>query len=254
LNPKVPRLKNLGSVDQGAVEQKSSSGIVSAPFVTEFSFSIFTTMKSLTHELINALAELDSRLTGLGLYASSEHMAPGYWRVHTNWKIEWDLALRPRLEKLGCLVERQPAFEVARYYGYGQPIYTNVRFMTPTAQVCDMRLVRTSMIKVRRYGTGYHLDRTVDFANRWAQLKMEKHVRQLWWPNRYQATADIRLVLFLGFDKANRPFHPEFVQLEKSSHWPEHRIKFKSKSWPDTHGRDFNILAACWASATEKNS
>ena len=39
LTPKVPRLKDLGSVDQGAVEQKSSSGIVSAPFVTELSSS-----------------------------------------------------------------------------------------------------------------------------------------------------------------------------------------------------------------------
>ena len=39
LTPKVPRLKNLGGADQGAVEQKSSSGIVSAPFVTGFSSS-----------------------------------------------------------------------------------------------------------------------------------------------------------------------------------------------------------------------
>ena len=40
LNPKVPRLQNLGSVEQGAVEQKSSSGIVSAPFVTELLFHV----------------------------------------------------------------------------------------------------------------------------------------------------------------------------------------------------------------------
>jgi hypothetical protein len=98
------------------------------------------------------------------------------------------------------------------------------------------------------------MDRSVNFDERWTLLKMDKHIRQIWWPERCSchSVADLRMVLFLGFDKATRPFHAELTKLEKSSHWPEHNLNFKSKSWPDVYGRDFNVLAACWASRTEQ--
>jgi hypothetical protein len=209
-------------------------------------------MKPLAHELINALAELDAKITGLGLYSCFEYQTPA-GKTHPYWKIEWEMALRPRLAALGCTLMEQPVFGKTKYRVVN-PLYTTLRFMTPEAKLCDLRLIRTSVVKVRRYGSGYHVDRMVDFADRWAQLKMEKHIRTLWWPDRYQMSADIRVILFLGFDKANRPFHSEMTKLEKTSRWSEHNITFKSKSWPDTYGRDFNILTACWASATEKNS
>ena len=203
-------------------------------------------MKPLTHELVAALADLDVIIPGLGLYASFEYLAPA-GKTHPYWKVEWEMALRPRLEKLGCTIDQTPVFGKTTW-NPSNALYTFLRFRTPNGQVCDLRMVRTSHVNVRRYGSGYHVDRTVDFADRWAQLKMDKHIRQLWWPDRYQMSADIRLVLFLGFDKANRPFHKEMTALEKTSRWPERNIIYKSKSWPDAYDRDFNILAACWAS------
>ncbi|MEJ0001093.1 MAG: hypothetical protein WDO13_19215 [Verrucomicrobiota bacterium] len=208
-------------------------------------------MTTLAHDLISALATFDAQLPGLGLYACHEHQAPA-GKTHPYWKIEWEMALRPRLAALGCVFDWKPVFGKMKYRPMN-PLYTTIRFLTPDAKVCDLRLVRTSKVKVRRYGSGehvgYHVDRTVDFDFRWAQLKMEKQIRQLWWPDRCQLAADIRLLLFLGFDKAQRPFHAEMTALEKTSHRLEHHIGFASKSWPDTHGREFNLLAACWSSS-----
>lgn len=211
-------------------------------------------MKTLARELITALAEFDAELSPLGLYSCHEHQTPA-GKTHPYWKMEWEMAVRPRLEKLGCVFDWKPVFGKTKYRPVN-PLYTAIRFLTPEAKVCDLRLVRTSMVKVRKYGSeygvGYHVDRTVDFKFRWAQLKMDKLVRDLWWPDRYQLAADIRMILFLGFDKAQRPFHTELTTLEKTSRWPEHHINFESKSWPDTHGREFNILAACWATSETK--
>jgi hypothetical protein len=203
-------------------------------------------MKSLAREMISALAELDSHIRDLGLYSCFEYQVPP-WKTHPYWKIEWEMALWPRLKTLGCSLQQQPVFGKTKFRTF-QPLYTSLRFTTAEGKVCDMRMVRTSTVKVRRYGSGYHVDRTVDFEGRWAQLKMEKHIRELWWPDRYQMSADIRMILFLGFDKANRPFRAELTALEKATRWTERNIDFKSKSWPDTYSRDFNILTACWTS------
>jgi len=207
------------------------------------------TMKPLTYELINALADLDVIIPGLGLYASFEYLVPA-GKTHPFWKVEWEMALRPRLEKLGCTIDQTPVFGKTAW-NPTNALYTSLRFRTREGKVCDLRLIRTSTVKVRRYGSGYQVDRHVDFTERWAQLKMDRHIRALWWPDRQQMSADIRMVLFLGFDKANRPFHKEMTALEKTSRWEEHGVNFKSKSWPDTYGRDFNILTACWSSASD---
>jgi len=206
-------------------------------------------MKPLAHELINALAELDAKIPGLGLYSSFEYQTPA-GKTHPYWKMEWDLALRPRLAALGCTLMEQPVFGKTKYQTVQRP-FVPLRFMTPTAKLCDLHMIRTSMVKVRRYGSGYHMDRSVNFGERWTLLKMEKHIRQIWWPDRYQSSADIRIVLFLGFDKANRPFHTQMTELERTSRWSEHNVNFKSKGWPDTYGRDFNVLVACWSSNEE---
>jgi hypothetical protein len=181
-------------------------------------------MKPLAHELINALAELDAKIPGLGLYSCFEYQTPA-GKTHPYWKIEWEMALRPRLEALGCKLIEHPVFGKPKYCTTS-PSFVPVRFLNATAKVCELRLVRTSMIKVRRYGSG--------------------------WPDRHQMSADIRIILFLGFDKANRPFHKEMAALEKTSCWTERGISHKSKSWPDAYGREFNVLAACWTTSELK--
>jgi hypothetical protein len=248
LNPEVPGLK-IQVAPESAMEQKSSPDMFPHFLSPEFPIKE-TVMKSLSLEMISALAELDSRIPGLGLYSSFEYETPA-GKTHPFWKIEWEMALRPRLEALGCTMDRKPIFGKTKFQPVN-PLYTSIHFLMPTAKVCDLRLVRTSTVKVRRYGSGYHVDRTVDFEGRWAQLKMEKQIRELWWPERCRAIADIRMILFLGFDRANRPFHTELTALEKSIRWTEHSIAFQSKSWPDAYGRAFNILAACWSSMESK--
>ena len=209
-------------------------------------------MPSLAQELINSLAELDTRLAGLGLYSTIDYQAePG--KTHPYWKTEWDLALLPRLKELDCKIIQPPVFGTRKYRaGIVQPLYNSVRFRAPTGPICDLRLIRTSKIKVRRYGSGYQVDRTVDFETRWGQLKMDRQIRQLWWPDHDRADADLRMVLFVGFDKALRPFRPEMTALEKTATWNTHHIAHKSKSWPDPYGRDFNVLVACWTSIENK--
>lgn len=203
-------------------------------------------MKTLAHELIAALAEGDARLPGLGLYACHEHRTPA-GQTHPYWKTEWETALRPRLAALGCVLRQKPVFGRMNHRP-ANPVCPEIRFRTPEKNICNLRLVRISKVKVRRYGSGYHVDRTIDFASRWAQLRMERQLHELGRPDGHPLGADGRLLLFLGFDKAQRPFHAELAALEKSGRRIEPPINFESKNWPDVHGRGFNILAACWFS------
>jgi hypothetical protein len=38
----------------------------------------------------------------------------------------------------------------------------------------------------------------------------------------------------------------------KGGRWAEYNVSLKSKSWPDSYSRDFNILTACWSSKAKK--
>ncbi|HSI83171.1 MAG: hypothetical protein ACAI35_02415 [Candidatus Methylacidiphilales bacterium] len=204
--------------------------------------------KALAQELISALVNLDSQLTGLGLYASNEYQMEKSGR-RPYLQVEWNMAMCPRLEALGYTVPK--SLPSCRWV-HRDKVEVLVQIMSPDGTNCDLFLLRTSVIKVRRFGSGYQMDRHVDHQKRWDELNMDSVVARLWSPagNRpsyaYQKTSENRVVLFLGFDKAERPFHAELTRLEKQLRWSKHGVEFLTKSWLDPYGRNFNNLIACW--------
>jgi len=203
--------------------------------------------------MITALAELDARIAPLGLYSSIGYQVPE-GKTHPYWKIEWEQALRPALQKFGCSQFSHLGFE--RVYPWDKSVRTSfnyVSFYTPDSKRCIVKLMRSAKIKVRRFGSGYKLDRLVGHEERWAKLKMEKRLNELWKPDRFEPNADIRMLLFLGFDKAQRPYHRELFTLKKAVNWEAHGADFISESWADKNRRDFNIVAVCWTTLTREN-
>jgi len=196
--------------------------------------------------MIEALAELDENLPGLGLYASDEFKAPA-GRVYAAWKVEWELALLPLLNNLDCIVDHRPEFGRTRLHGLNQKRCLSIRFMTSATQICDLHLIRTSAFKDFRLKHGSQMYRTYGFAEAWSQLKMAEQIKQLWWPRRHESQSNIRMILFVGFDQYRKPFYPELAQLEKDTAWKNRQITYQSQSWPDSHGRDFNVLVGCWS-------
>ncbi|PTY06043.1 hypothetical protein DB346_01370 [Verrucomicrobia bacterium LW23] len=202
--------------------------------------------------LIDALDALDVALPGFGLYASLDSELPASVKPRVRvpgWKVEYQQALKPRLLELGCIIDEGAEFS------FSQPV---IRLMTNTEHVCEIRLLRLSVLKVRKYGDGYQMDRHVNYKARWNELGLAEAIHWLTdppragtsWPERRQAKVapdpDCRIVAFLGFDKSDTPFRRELQELELHSNWTRLGIETFSRTWKDRYGRNFTTLIQCW--------
>ena len=246
---RVGTIREYKGFNQHSVMTSKPFSVLQGP--STFAAPARTPAGGVARQMIAALAALDEKIPQLGLYSSNEYDAPE-GKPHPSWKIEWNLALRPALQKLGCSQFSSLGFERAYPWERGdRATFNHVSFNAPGSQRCFVKLIRTAKIKVRHYGSGYKVDRHVDHGERWGKLKMEKRLNELWRPDRFEAATDIRMVLFLGFDKALRPYHFELTQLKKAVNWETHGADLISECWMDKHQRDFNVVAACWTSAEE---
>ena len=204
-------------------------------------------LEPLANEIFDALQEFDRLVAPYGLYAAGdlagEELQRGQsWKEREKWKInhyfpEWQGALKTVLETENRGV--------------------NISFSSSGTGLCSLpsfgqarlSVKRTSKIKVRQYGSKYHLDKHEHFDERWNELRMDKAIADLWASN--ERNIKLRVLLFLGFDKAQRPFERELSELKPHQTRALHDIEFFERTWDDSMGRGFKVKAALWAHQVE---
>ena len=118
----------------------------------------------------------------------------------------------------------------------------------------ELALVKISNIKVRKYGSGYQVDKQENRAGRWENADLEGQISKMWthqqrWSHVPKSGAHI--VLFIGYDKTQRPFEHELEQLRESGKWENRAVTFQSQIWEDKAGRNFNIRLCAWSRPTD---
>lgn len=117
-------------------------------------------------------------------------------------------------------------------------------FAAPNFGSVSLKMVRTSKVKVRLYGSRYHLDKHENYSRRWDKLQLGEEILKLRTP---RADNDWQMLLLLGFDKAQRPFERELLELKPHQTRATHDIEFFERTWDDSMGRGFKVKAALWA-------
>ena len=124
--------------------------------------------------------------------------------------------------------------------------------LLPDFGFTSLQMVRTSNIKVRQYGSKYHVDKHENFDERWGALSMDKAIAALW--SSGNSGVPLRLLLFVGFDKAQRPFERELNELKPHQTRASHGIEFFERTWADSMGRGFKVKVALWAHQLKKGA
>ena len=214
----------------------------------------------LAGEIFDALQEFDRLSAPFGLYAAGDlagaepHKQATRGQLWEQWK-KWKIA-RDHPEWEGAL---QGVFE-RRNRELKVELSGSASFELPSQATGHFEIKRLSKIKVRQYGSKYHVDKHENFSQRWNEMRMDKSIADLWsslhndvWNSR-NTNVHLRLLLLLGFAKATRPFERELQELKPHPTRASHGIEFWERTWDDPVGRGFKIKAALWAHRTESNT
>ena len=196
-------------------------------------------------QIFDALEGFDRSSAPFGLYAAGDLAGEEPQRGRKGYSSEkmeaWKMrrehpeaegALLPLLETLDAVKEEESHFP-----GWNA-------FSLPELGRINFQFKRVSKIKVRQYGSKYHVDNQENFGERWDKLQMDKAIAGLWVPT--ARDIQLRALLFVGFDKAVRPFERELNELKPHQTRASHGIEFFERSWDDSMGRGFKIKAALW--------
>lgn len=180
---------------------------------------------SISLGLLDALEEFDKSTPPLGLYACEELLPPS---PRPNYHPEWTLCLKPYLKQLDASLSS------------GEIRQGSVAFHLPGGTEVSLRLLRTSKVKVRKFGSRYRVDPHNKYEERWRELQLEQHLRQLW---KYNWR---RVLLFIGFDRAAEPFEEELASLSATTRWEKRNIGYLTRTWPDRYERSFSVRLCAW--------
>ncbi len=202
--------------------------------------------------LLDALQAFDETTAPLGLYACEEYKAKD--TPHPRLYQEWHLCLKPCLETLGCETGRPNDRDLRAGHFW---------FTGPNETRGQIELVRTSKIKVRKYGSAYRVDPHNKYEERWASLGLGDKVRELCrfanernaplpqTPDPYlvlrRRAERARVLLFVGFAAENPPFANELTELEKQCRPQNYGVSQTTRFWEDRYGRRFNVCLAAWS-------
>lgn len=195
-----------------------------------------TTEEALSAALLDALETFDKPTLPLGLYACDEFQMkdkPFRW-LHQ----EWPLCLAPYLKALGCHIE-----------------YINLRdgqanFTLPDGTYTQLQIVRTSKIKVRKFGSAYRVDSHHKYHERWQALRLDRELSGLWKPSALaEKYIDLRLFLFIGFAAEAEPFGKELGALDAQLQWDAHGAGYQTRVWADREDRRFFVRLSLWSRA-----
>lgn len=190
--------------------------------------------------LLDALEVLDQKTAPFGLYACEEYRAKTepFPRLHQ----EWHLALKPRLQQLGCRT-MGPGPIADR----GGPTLAGTYFTTADGTGMRMVVARISKVKVRKFGSAYRVDPQKRFRERWDELRLHRILGQLWTPSEVNSRDQLHLLLLICFAKEEEPFAAELSELDQQIHWRSHGAQFLSRTWLDSYERGLHVRLCAWA-------
>jgi hypothetical protein len=109
-------------------------------------------------------------------------------------------------------------------------------------------MVRTSKVKVRKFGSAYRIQPHQKFQDRWQELRLDRQLSDLWKPSALaERHIGLRLFLFIGFAKEAEPFGKELGELEVMLRWEEQGAHYQTQSWADRENRQFFIRTSIWS-------
>ncbi len=193
---------------------------------------------ALRNGLVDCLEQFDTAILPLGLYASDE--LAGANPVRSTYQ-EWQGAIFPFLESQGCGASRFSPID---------NFSSTAICHSPSIGTVTLALVKVSNIKVRRYGSGHYVDRQENRLGRWEKADLSGQLGQLWKPfgsRTYSWEIDARIVMFISYDKAQRPFEGELEELRESTKWENKAVAYQTQTWGDKAGRGFNIRLCAWS-------
>ena len=195
-------------------------------------------LAQLADEIFDALQEFDRTVQPFGLYSVRDvllqpkpHEVVRPFRAAT--KAREDL----KSIEAFCL-------SIADIHCWAKSGIHRFSFAVPSFGSVSLHLLITSKIKVRQYGSRYHLDKHENYTHRWGELQLDEEITKLRSPRANEAW---QMLLFLGFDKAQRPFERELSELKAHQTRASHGIEFSQRTWDDSIGRGFKVKAALWA-------
>lgn len=195
-----------------------------------------TPTDALSAALLDALEAFDKQTLPLGLYACDEFQMKDrpFPRLHQ----EWHLCLKPCLEARGCRL------------GYIDLRDGQASFTLPEGTRVEMHLVRTSKIKVRKFGSAYRVDSHNKYHERWQALRLDRELSGLWKPSALaESYVGLRLFLFIGFAAEAEPFGKELGALDAQLEWDKHGAGYQTRVWADRQDRRFFVRLSLWSRA-----
>lgn len=202
-------------------------------------------MLDVTNIILDALEAFDRETAPLGLYACEEFRMKK--TPDPRLRQEWE-RISTSLSAHGCGVASGQIRNGRRSPFLASAI---VHFTLPDGQVATMRMLRTSKIKVRKFGSAYRADAHVKYAERWDELQMDRMLSDLWKPSAVALRrVNMRLLLFIGFASDARPFHQELSQLKEEVDWEQHGARYETRGWTDRYNRGFGVRVSCWTHST----
>ena len=172
---------------------------------------------ALRNGLVDCLEQFDTAILPLGLYASDE--LAGANPVRSTYQ-EWQGAIFPFLQSKGGSPHAVVPFNNS---------LSRASCSLAELGKVEIALVKISNIKVRKYGSGYQVDPQEDRSGRWERADLQGQISQMWnlrnkWPDAPKIGA--QLVLFVGYDKTQRPFERELNELRESGKWEKKSVAF----------------------------
>ena len=189
-------------------------------------------VETLCEGMLDALDEFDKSISPLGLYSSDDLGGRNRGR-HPQWN-EWTKCLAPHLQKQG-------SEGVEKYLDEKQ----KTLFDVPELGFTQFQIVRLSKIKVRKFGEHYQMDKHRNYADRWEDASMKKHLTNLW--SETDDVVKLRLLLLIGFDKTEMPFGGALHELLQATNWQNHEVQYFTRTWQDRYERNFGVRLSLWA-------
>jgi hypothetical protein len=189
--------------------------------------------------LLDEIEHFDNAILPLGLYGSddlSENTKPG--PKFMEWSRVIQPFIRSRKGKIGGI-----------FRNYDLPKLNCCDGSVSLPEVGDfhLSLVKISLIKVRKYGSSFRVDKHENRAERWQQTDLSGSISTLWKAPGADAPSGNRLLIFIGFDKTQRPFERELNDLHSQLNWDAKNVEFETRFWDDRANRGFGVRLAVWS-------
>jgi hypothetical protein len=187
--------------------------------------------------VLDRLEALDRELKPWGLYAAEESQSATAAPLPRG-VVEWEQAIRPALQDLGC-----PS-GAARRGGLRFAPTSGAQWFELQAKGClrSFALTRVSLVKVRRYGDTHRVDPHHDYPGRWTEAGVEPALNHLWDWRRYGTG----VLVCLGFAPDARSLPALLDRLQSTTTFRQRHRPALVRTWADPHGRAFITTAALW--------